>query len=170
MREVFLKVTGNFHGSRSDSKYPRLYPEQINILRESMYLIICTLNVFPIFLEALDCFAETIRHFFRCWQPRARSRADVRARLLACLPTHARAWLRLVPACNLLRGKDVSCSDLNTIPRDEFFKINVLSVVSVSSTRRLARIAYACLFAGRSVAVDASRRTHCGYSRIFLSG
>lgn len=36
--------------------------------------------------------------------------------------------------------------------------------------RRLVRIAYARLFAGRSVAVDASRRTHRGYSRTLLSG
>lgn len=63
-----------------------------------------------------------------------------------------------VPACCRARGKDVSCSDSNTIPRDEFFKINLLSAVSVSSRCRLARIAYARFSPphGRGC----SRRTH----------
>lgn len=64
----------------------------------------------------------------------------------------ARAYLRVdartcvtvaVPACGRARGK-VSHFDSNMIPRDEFFfKINLLSAVSVSSRHRLPRIAYA---------------------------
>jgi len=81
--------------------------------------------------------------------------------------THVRCYVSdtcVLQLVQIIRGKDVSCSNSNTIPRDEFFKINVLSAVSVSSTIIVWYASLTHLFADRSVTVaDARIANICRY-------
>jgi len=77
------------------------------------------------------------------------------ARAPECRCTHVRGRRCSTCVWSLARGKDVSCSDLNTIPRGRFFqdKPPISRFRFLSSRRRLARTAYA-----RFLAVFCPRR------------
>lgn len=91
----------------------------------------------PIFLEVLDRFRSRRFVILPDADDLAQGRADMRVRSPTCVPTHARAWPRLVPAT--FRGKDVSCSNLNTrrIFQDKSYQPFPFLLPSLSGTHRL---------------------------------
>lgn len=100
---------------------------------------------------------ETIRNFARCWRPRARPHARLSVDVRTCVAGV------VVPACGHSREERTFRVPIwIRFLEDDFFKINLLSAVSVSSRRRLARTAYAvfCPRRGRSRRTIANT---CGY-------